>query len=155
LYGFIIVAYHKKQTRISRFITNQLFGKGRQWNGKSFASCTGNPPSGVNRFERYTNRRTNKRQWTVTLATETDHGFDYEVVSSSSLSAAGGGSAAAAAVVIRYGRHQPFFSLWRSMRDELRVLPGSDGTILIGLGSMAWSGGPLNAAPFCLYRPKR
>ena len=38
------------------------------------------------------------------------------------------------------------------MRDELRVLSLTDGDVLIGMGSMTWSGGSLNASPFCLWR---
>jgi hypothetical protein len=45
------------------------------------------------------------------------------------------------------------------MIDEVRVLPcklddESEIEVLIGFGSMAWSGGVLNSSPFCLYRNK-
>lgn len=42
--------------------------------------------------------------------------------------------------------------IWNTMKDEIRVVPGTNNTILIGLGSLQWSGGMINAAPFCLYR---
>jgi hypothetical protein len=35
--------------------------------------------------------------------------------------------------------------------DEVRLVPGHD-DILVGLGSMAWSGGMANSAQFCLKR---
>jgi len=40
------------------------------------------------------------------------------------------------------------------MRDEMRVLrlDLADGDVMIGAGCMAWSGGMLNASPFCAYR---
>ena len=58
-------------------------------------------------------------------------------------------------VALTYSNYQAPLSLWKTMMDELRVVPmaeGSDGQVLIGLGCMAWSGGMLNASPFCLWR---
>ena len=43
------------------------------------------------------------------------------------------------------------------MVDELRVLKlpeDSSVEVMIGMGCMAWSGGMLNASPFCLWRHK-
>lgn len=50
------------------------------------------------------------------------------------------------------------------MVDEIRVLkiPTAEGKkgekehydiVLLGLGRMAWSGGMVNSAPFCLFKP--
>jgi hypothetical protein len=54
--------------------------------------------------------------------------------------------------------YRPFskFSLWTTMRDELRLLPlpQSDYDIMIGMGSMGWSGGHLNSSPFVLWKYK-
>ena len=57
-------------------------------------------------------------------------------------------------LVLRYNPFQSFFSLWRTMRDEMRVLrlDLADGEVMIRAGCMAWSGGMLNASPFCAYR---
>jgi hypothetical protein len=74
------------------------------------------------------------------------------------------------ALILDYNRYQPWYSPWRTMTDEIRVVrlsspspssflgvapgdgEGSDGTVLLGWGCMKWSGGILNASPFCLYR---
>lgn len=69
-------------------------------------------------------------------------------------------------VVIRYNKYQSFFSLWKTMIDEVRVLKYFDDStlsngdenaieVMIGFGCMAWSGGVLNSSPFCLYRTKK
>lgn len=117
---------------------------------------------------------------TISLKTETDHAFDFAVAESPLLALQrpndnGNNNA----LVVRYGSHHPRkLSLWNSMLDELRVLPTTTATttlsdapgaaitgksgsssasydILLGLGSMSWSGGVLNASPFCLYRLKQ
>lgn len=60
-------------------------------------------------------------------------------------------------LVTRYHAYFPFLSLWHSMVDELRILPETeDGTrILLGMGSMGWSGGQLNCSPFCLVKTSK
>lgn len=95
------------------------------WRGKSFFEVES---IGRNRFE----------------GDSLDHTFDYSLEGS----ALDDGYSC----VLRYRRHHSRLSLWRSMRDELRVLSLTDGDVLIGMGSMTWSGGSLNASPFCLWR---
>jgi len=105
---------------------------GRNWNGKAFYDSG----EGINRFYSKSNNET----------AEKEHTFDYAVESSRLLPDT-------QSVILRYNKHQSFFSLWRTMMDEIRILPLlSDYEILIGMGCMAWSGGMLNASPFCLYR---
>jgi hypothetical protein len=155
------------QTRVTRFITNGLFGKGRRWNGKSFAVATSATKNlGSNRFEAFSQFRTKYNQKkdipasvTVVLKTETEHSFEFDH-GDSRLSPHG------PCVSIRYSRFQRPFSLWKSMVDEVRILPTAlkvdhqpsknDKSVeyeaLIGIGSMAWSGGVLNCSPFYLYR---
>mmetsp|Transcript_10212 Transcript_10212/g.24544 ORF Transcript_10212/g.24544 Transcript_10212/m.24544 type:complete len:322 (+) Transcript_10212:29-994(+) len=83
-------------------------------------------------------------------------------------------------LILKYNRYQSlsFLSPWHTMRDEIRILPesllrsiqtlgeekgggdsgsttnitGTTTDVLLGMGSMAWSGGALNSAPFCLIR---
>jgi hypothetical protein len=72
-------------------------------------------------------------------------------------------------ICLDYTQHQGRLSLWRGMKDEIRILPISSSytihqnknsmntneyDILIGLGSLSWSGGIYNCSPFCLYRKK-
>ncbi|OEU12924.1 hypothetical protein FRACYDRAFT_244198 [Fragilariopsis cylindrus CCMP1102] len=71
-------------------------------------------------------------------------------------------------ICLNYSNYQssPYTSLWYTMTDELRYITvptngdKEDGersscinkNILIGLGSMSWSGGYLNCSPFVLWR---
>jgi hypothetical protein len=116
-------------TPITSFISNQLFGikNGRKWNGKVF----GNSGVGINRF-------------LAGQTTRKEHKFDYSI-QSSKVDPKGN------AVRLIYSKYQPLYSPWNTMSDEVRLLPGSV-DILIGMGCMGWSGGFLNAAPFCLSR---
>jgi hypothetical protein len=138
------------QTRVTRFITNRLFGKGRRWNGKRFNVET---LDGINRFEAFSQKkdRVDPKKVTVTLKTETNHAFDWGVDRSPL-------SADKKSIVLNYERHQKNWSLWKHMTDELRMLPvdaNGQYDILLGLGSMRWSGGALNCSPFCLYRLRK
>jgi hypothetical protein len=110
----------------SLFMSNVLFGKGRRWNGKFF----GSEGKGINRFRGKHNGLVDK-----------EHAFDISIQESKIKS----GTSSAC---VKYSNYQFPLSLWRTMRDEIRCLPGD---VLIGFGAMAWSGGMLNAAPFCLY----
>lgn len=65
------------------------------------------------------------------------------------------------AVLLRYANHQRVATsgwksiLWRSMVDEVRMVNCINGEcVLLGLGSMAWSGGVWNASPFVLWRER-
>lgn len=111
----------------SEFMSNVLFGKGRRWNGKSF----GPGGKGINRF-----------QATENGLVATEHSFDYGKGPSSIKSGT-------SSIILNYSKYQSRLSLWRTMTDEVRVLPGAD--VLIGFGAMQWSGGMLNSAPFCLF----
>jgi len=129
-------------TRVSRFI-NRIFGKGRRWNGKSFNVENG---QGSNRFIATSQTKERKKQKvTVVSRTEDDQRFDFSL--EESLVGSTG-----PAVLTRYSKYQRNLSPWKHMVDELRVVPDCDGELLVGLGSLGWSGGGLNAQPFCLYR---
>lgn len=87
------------------------------------------------------------------------HPFDY-FISESKLKGRG--------ILLDYSRYQGILSPWKSMKDEVRILRRlrnvisekdncdnndvEEITILLGVGSMAWSGGFLNCQPFCLVR---
>ena len=107
-------------------MSHVLFGKGRRWNGKVF----GAGGKGINRFRGKYNG-----------AMHMEHSFDFTI--QESILKSGSKS-----VVLDYSKYQFPLSLWWTMKDELRCLPCG---VLIGLGCMAWSGGMMNAAPFCLY----
>jgi hypothetical protein len=61
-------------------------------------------------------------------------------------------------ILLDYSRNQNILSPWKTMKDEIRILRRdningeNDIAILLGVGSMAWSGGFLNCQPFCLIR---
>lgn len=112
----------------SKFMSNVLFGKGRRWNGKFF----GAGGNGINRFCGKHNGLIDK-----------EHSFDFSIQNSKI-------KPDTSSVCLDYSNLQFPLSLWRTMTDEVRCLPAGD--VLIGFGAMAWSGGMLNSAPFCLYR---
>jgi len=116
----------------SEFLTQTLFSRGdRLWNGKIFV----NDNFGTNRFI------------TRDGVSQTEHKFEL-LLSPSKI------DPEHLSLVLRYNPFQSFFSLWRTMRDEMRVLrlDLADGEVMIGAGCMAGSGGMLNASPFCAYR---
>jgi hypothetical protein len=91
-----------------------------------------------------------KEKVTVTLKTVSDHSFDFELAQSRF-------RPEQVSILVTYKENRGFLSPWKSMVDELRILPCQSGThdILIGMGCMGWSGGVLNSSPFCLYRRKK
>eukprot|EP00980_Cylindrotheca_fusiformis_P004033 scaffold880_cov132-Cylindrotheca_fusiformis.AAC.29 len=117
-------------TKVSAFMTHGLFalGSSRQWAGKRFGV-----ENGSNRFF---NQKTDSY--------DTDICFDASIQESSL-------QTGNPCVRLSYYNHQSPFSLWKTMVDELRIIPGCD-DVLLGMGSMAWSGGSKNAAPFYLHR---
>jgi hypothetical protein len=114
----------------SNFMSNVLFGMGRKWNGKAF----GAEGKGMNRFYGRTSE-----------STEKEHSFDFSSQESSRI------QSGKPSVRLQYSNYQSTLSLWKTMTDEVRCLPG-DTEVLIGFGAMTWSGGMLNSAPFCLWR---
>lgn len=122
-------------------MTNRLFGKGREWNGKLFSN-----DSGMNRFERFSVVRDPKLKTrsTVILVTEEDRPFQLGLATSRL------DQKKMSAILDYSNKENP--SIWRGMKDEIRVVPSTQGRILLGMGSVSWSGGKLNAAPFCLYK---
>lgn len=105
-----------------------------------------------------------------------EHGFEYFIRSSRLVQSSSESTSTNKNVIaLDYTKSQSIMSPWRTMVDEIRILDVSqilrsstaDGRenpdlhqnqqyqILLGLGCMAWSGGMLNASPFCLYRKIR
>lgn len=124
-------------TTVTKFLTNGLFGKGRKWNGKAFYDNG----QGINRFHANPD----------SYITQTEHRFDYKIAPSKL-------DPKLSSVSLSYSKYQNLFSLWKTMVDELRVLrlpEDSPVEVMICMGCMGWSGGMLNASPFCLWRPKR
>jgi len=126
-----------------RLVGKSSKAKGR-WNGKAF----GTSGKGINRFlgKDAENNPSSFRR----------HAFDYDIVQSKVLPEGDGGNDKSSTLALRldYSRYQSLpISLWASMRDELRVVEASmdeDDIVLIGMGWMGWSGGPLNCSPFML-----
>jgi len=132
----------------SKFMSNILFGKGRRWNGKSF-DLEG---KGINRFAvgstmtmTTTTTTTNDNKSEEEGEVEVEHIFDYTIGDSRILTGT-------PSIILNYSKYQGYLSLWRTMTDEVRSIPGSE--VFIGFGAMAWSGGMLNSAPFCLFPAK-
>ena len=124
-------------TTVSSILTNVFFGWGRRWNGKAFYGGQ----IGVNRFRSKNN----------SCNMETEHRFDYSIAPSRL------DPTRSSSVNLIYSKYQNLFSLWKTMVDELRVLQLPDECpieVLICMGCMGWSGGMLNASPFCLWRLK-
>jgi hypothetical protein len=157
------------QTQVTNFLTNGLFGKGRKWNGKLF---DGHDGRGRNRF--FSSSKTTNEQIhpvsSESTTIDTEHTFDLSVAPSrlgvsikeelqdNDNSNTDSNSNQATphemmkVALCDYTQHQSRFSLWYSMKDELRVVKCSNGQIVLGLGSMGWSGSIWNASPFCLWR---
>jgi hypothetical protein len=140
-------------TTISSILTHIFFSMGRRWNGKAF-HVDGH---GINRFFGKQDRADASGTHTTTelhsipqaspTTVETEHSFQYAIASSSV-------DKNSSAVKLVYANFQPPWSLWKTMVDEVRLVPASNGAVLLGLGSMAWSGGMLNSSPFCLWQRK-
>ena len=124
-------------TTVTNFITNTLFGMGRKWNGKAFYEEN----KGINRFHAKAD----------SSSIQTEHRFDFSIAPSRL-------DPKSSSVILIYNKYQNLFSPWKAMVDELRVLKlpqDSSVEVMICMGCMGWSGGMLNASPFCLWRPKR
>ena len=122
---------------MTALLTDRLFGMGRRWNGKQFGTRIG-PEQGVNRFY--------PRQSTTAAGVETEHNFDMTIRASKL-------GSKDPSLVLDYTKYQFPLSLWRTMMDEIRIVPlDGEPRVLIGLGYMAWSGGRWNSSPFLLYR---
>lgn len=129
------------------FITNVLFGKNTPWKGKAFGAVSANDSLdqkrrvGINRFMEQTSIRKT-------------HKFDYSIESS---------FFGRSSIRLNYSPYQGNLSLWKTMVDEVRVVEvpnrseGEDhrDIILLGMGSMGWSGGMYNSSPFCLYKSSK
>ena len=108
-----------------------------EWNGKAFYKGR----QGTNRFHSKADPST----------IQTEHQFDFSIAPSRL------DPNKSSSVMLIYSKYQNLFSLWKTMVDELRVLklPGDSSVeVLICMGCMGWSGGMLNASPFCLWRPR-
>lgn len=90
-----------------------------------------------------------------------EHSFDYTITSTSTKpSLFSDESTKISSIQLKYEKYQSPLSLWRTMVDEVRLLKvpiieddeEKFDLILLGMGSMAWSGGMYNCQPFCLYR---
>ena len=135
-------------TAVSGFISNNLFGRNHGlWNGKTF----GWNGIGVNRFS--STRQPKKVDGNnEPLAVENEHHFDFKISPSERFKGK--------AVSLNYEKYQPMLSPWKSMKDEVRVLRRrskrrSKEGILLGIGSMGWSGSFWNCTPFCLVEVKK
>ncbi|CAB9520460.1 expressed unknown protein [Seminavis robusta] len=131
-------------TAVTGLLSNRMFGMGRKWNGKQFGK-ENDPQLGINRFHpRNANTKQQAEQSTIT---PTEHTFDM-ILRPSKLGARD------MSLVLDYTKYQFPLSLWRTMMDEVRIVPLDNGEprVLIGLGYMAWSGGRMNSSPFVLYR---
>ena len=132
---------------------------------------------GINRFRRFDDSgNDNIENDDDTNFFFNQHQFDYGIENSKI-------QPGTKSLFLKYNRYQSlsFLSPWYTMRDEIRVVPesflrsiltlnsdeggdaGSATTnttstttdVLLGMGSMAWSGGALNSAPFCLIRSNK
>lgn len=134
-----------QKTSVSTFMTNELFGRGRIWNGKTFLLRKGDEISG-----RGINRFVPKATESQLGITETQHEFDISVLPSKIWKGVN-------TITLSYKPYQTTISPWWSMKDELRILrmpnkKKDESGILIGFGCMSWSGGSLNSSPFCLIQ---
>jgi hypothetical protein len=137
---------------VARFLTHSLFGRGGLWNGKCFEQQNG---EGINRFVMV--ERDDKPKPTTASPDDSsklyfNHKFDYSLEPSHL-------SSNLQSLELRYRKHQHFSKggwtslLWKSMVDEVRMVECSNGEcLLLGFGTMGWSGGIWNGSPFLLYR---
>ena len=138
------------QTAVTAPLTDRLFGMGRKWNGKKFGTTDGKH-QGINRFhprpcKDSTKSGNNSQQM------EKEHTFDMHL-QPSKLDKKDGDAQQTNSLVLDYTKYQSPLSLWRTMMDEIRIVPlEGDTRVMIGLGYMAWSGGRLNSSPFLLFR---
>ena len=151
---------------VSSIITNGLFGgiflpwrlvgapkrSSGRWNGKAFRPNrpTSSPSSsmgfGINRFA--------GKDDNGSVANFKRHAFDYDLKPSRVFP----GTANRDSLCLDYSRYQSLpISLWSSMKDEMRVVrveqneeESSTHVVMVGMGWMEWSGGPLNCSPFLI-----
>lgn len=147
-------------TKASDILTNILFSMGRKWNGKAFRQ------GGVIGENRFIPKRTREKPMTGSevdstaettaekeqenessclATTQYEHKFDTSIETS-------GIDGTKNALIVKYSKYQFPLSLWSTMIDELRFIDDGQTQVLIGMGSMGWSGGRLNSSPFCLFR---
>mmetsp|Transcript_9915 Transcript_9915/g.9602 ORF Transcript_9915/g.9602 Transcript_9915/m.9602 type:complete len:263 (-) Transcript_9915:149-937(-) len=138
-------------TSVSNILSNTFFAKNHgNWKGKKFdRKRSSSEGDGINRFSPR-NSKYPKEDNGLPQKMELEHRFDCQI--ESSLLDTG------KVLSLKYANYQSPFSLWHSMRDEVRVLKLSNGDkILVGLGGMKWSGafwrdGMMNACPFLLWK---
>ena len=124
---------------MTAIITNQLFGRGRTWNGKLIQDDS----IGINRFL----KTTSSADTGVPNIIETQHQFDHTIGESQL-------DSKSPSLKLNYSPYQKFtLSPWRGMHDELRWIKCASGRVMIGIGYFDWSGGVLNSSPFVLYMP--
>lgn len=154
--GCLLDNNSRVMTFVTAFITDRLFGMGRKWNGKEFGVNSESDddkqpptPQGINRFH----PRSGNDNSQSSIA-ESEHLFDMRLQTSKlDRSKNDNTQKSPDSLVLEYTAHQSPLSLWRTMMDEVRIVPlDGDTRVLIGLGYMAWSGGRLNASPFLLFR---
>ncbi|KAG7365071.1 hypothetical protein IV203_038274 [Nitzschia inconspicua] len=126
---------------VSSILTHMFFGisYGR-WNGKTFSTNS----KGTNRFLPAVDK--------VASGTDTSriterHKFHFSLQPSRL-------HPDTSSIQLRYSKHHPWNSPWHTMMDEIREVPGHP-DVLIGIGCVAWGGGFLNGAPFCLWRKEQ
>lgn len=156
----------------------RLVGSGRKkkgmWKGKAFSSSSSTTSSkgkGINRFGGGSSSSSSSKNDDATAQQQQQqnddsgfcrHGFEYSIQESKLLPGT-------KSLRLVYSKYQSLpISLWHSMNDELRVVELNTSTssttenngnskkemVLIGMGWMGWSGGPLNCSPFLLERPR-
>jgi hypothetical protein len=148
--GLLLDNNGKIMTAVSNIMTHRLFGGGMRWNGKQFSSYRAkNGGNGVNRFvtatDSSTTTTTTEQSISPKKIVEKRHEFDYEIQDSKLYPGS-------QSIRLRYDHHHVRLSPWHTMNDELRLVRVGEMDALVGMGCMAWSGGMLNAAPFCLWR---
>jgi hypothetical protein len=134
--GCLLDNNSKIMTMISNILTHALFGKGfHRWNGKSFDPATG---KGINRFTKTSRKDSQPPE------IGKRHRFAFGLQPSRV-------QPETASIQLNYAKCSSPLSPWYTMMDEVRVVPGEP-MVLIGMGCVAWGGGFLNAAPFCLWK---
>jgi len=156
-------------TTVTSLLTDRLFGMGRKWNGKHFGIAESNVEEnsskqqrqGINRFyARKTKSNVSSSSSSSSPLTERQHIFDMrlqpsqlDTIFKNSRVQQQQQQPRKCSLVLDYSKHQSLVSPWRTMMDEIRIVPlNGDCRVLIGLGYMAWSGGRLNSSPFLLFR---
>uniref|UniRef100_A0A7S2EPG1 Uncharacterized protein n=1 Tax=Ditylum brightwellii TaxID=49249 RepID=A0A7S2EPG1_9STRA len=125
-------------TSVSNIMTNRLLGSNKKWYGKTINSNT----PGINKFHPFGLSSDTEIQKSITK----EQPFDCTIGPSKFLPEQ-------KSLTLKYRNYQIPISLWRTLVDEARVVRLDNGAkVLIGMGFMTWSGGPLNSTPFCMYK---